>query len=674
MMILKKMELENFLPFYLRTEIDFSPKGGNKIVLLKGKNGAGKSSTFAALNFVFFGSPVVSAEKDEPLKIYDLVNTKKMTESDGVAFVRVHFDHESENWSFMRKIKFKKIDDTRDPQITDEEYADKITELKKKSVSDDGFIAVKNGTTQTWPSEPFQRTKAQRQLIEDIIPKESSKYYFFDGEEISKYTTVPPEDSIKNLIEKLLGIKEIKNAIEDLEKLKEDKYDKRIRKLGREISATESDARAADERKIELDYMVKEQEELEREIEHQNRELLRYDRELAETEKIAEKLDELTTLKKELEEAEGNIIADEKIEREFHGQYLPILISVEFLHKLNKKQQLQTGTPRHIVKTAEECLDKGQCICKGPYGVNERDSLKRLTKTRTSTLQNFEECKQELGFSFGVDSLKNRWATLVRDLTDHRQSAAELNREIKEINSVIDEQAGKQQEDIRQTREDQNSVKKLNQEKIEELKNVKSIVSTRQDEYNEAFEKVKHSSASVEQTKFNAYSKRCQQMIDALETVKENVIRIQKKSIEDFATEILKKIAPEKAGLQGITLDERYTIMIKRPPTGKPQYTNDSPRPSKGEKQIIAMAFVLALTKFAGIERPIFIDTPFARLDNEYTAAIAGAIIEQDEQVVILYQPGELNIDGIQQFKAHSSAEWEFDKMNLNYSQVKESI
>ena len=109
MMILKKMELENFLPFYLRTEIDFSPKDGNKIVLLKGKNGAGKSSTFAALNFVFFGSPVISAEKDEPLKIYDLVNTKKMTESDGIAFVRVHFDHESVNWSFMRKIKFKKI-------------------------------------------------------------------------------------------------------------------------------------------------------------------------------------------------------------------------------------------------------------------------------------------------------------------------------------------------------------------------------------------------------------------------------------------------------------------------------------------------------------------------------------------------------------------------------------
>ena len=54
--------------------------------------------------------------------------------------------------------------------------------------------------------------------------------------------------------------------------------------------------------------------------------------------------------------------------------------------------------------------------------------------------------------------------------------------------------------------------------------------------------------------------------------------------------------------------------------------------------------------------------------------SIAGAIIEQNEQVVILYQPGELNLDGIQQFKTHSSAEWEFDKINLNYSQVKESI
>jgi len=673
-MILKKMELENFLPFYLRTEIDFSPKDGNKIVLLKGKNGAGKSSTFAALNFVFFGSPVISAEKDEPLKIYDLVNTKKMIESDGVAFVRVHFDHESENWSFMRKIKFKKIDDFRDPHITDEEYADKITELKKKSVSDDGFIAVKNGQTIPWPSDPFQKTKAQRQLIEDIIPKESSKYYFFDGEEISKYTTVPPEDSIKNLIEKLLGIKEIKNAIDDLETLKEDKYDKQIRKLGREISATESDAKIADKNKIELDYMLKKQQQLLSVKAHNERELLRYDRELAETEKIAEKLDALTIMKKDLLIAEGNITAGEKIEREFHGKYLPLLISVEFLHKLGQKQQLQTGTPRHIVKTAEECLDQGECICKRSIGVNEKDSLRRLTKTNTSTLQNFEECSHDLGFTFGTDTLKSRWTTLEQDLTEHRQAAAELIREIKEINSVIDEQAGNLKDEIKQTRDDQNSVKGQNEENEKELKNVNSIVITRQAEYNEAFEKVKQSSASQEQIKFNAYSKRCQQMIDSLVMVKENVIRIQKKSIEDFATEILKKIAPESAGLQGITLDERYTIMIKRPPTGEPQYTNDSPRPSKGEKQIIAMAFVLALTKFAGIERPIFIDTPFARLDNEYTAAIAGAIIEQNEQVVILYQPGELNIDGIQQFKTHSSAEWEFDKIDLNYSQVKESI
>ena len=53
-MILKKLEMDNFLPYYNHHEIDFSPRNNKSIILLKGKNGGGKSSTFNALTFVFF--------------------------------------------------------------------------------------------------------------------------------------------------------------------------------------------------------------------------------------------------------------------------------------------------------------------------------------------------------------------------------------------------------------------------------------------------------------------------------------------------------------------------------------------------------------------------------------------------------------------------------------------
>ena len=74
-MILKKLEMDNFMPFYLHNEIDFTPQHGHQIVLLKGDNGSGKSSTFDAMNFVLFGTPVEGVG-GEMLREQDMVNLK----------------------------------------------------------------------------------------------------------------------------------------------------------------------------------------------------------------------------------------------------------------------------------------------------------------------------------------------------------------------------------------------------------------------------------------------------------------------------------------------------------------------------------------------------------------------------------------------------------------------
>ena len=669
-MILKKLEMENFLPFYLHSEIDFSPKGGNKIVLLQGINGAGKSSTFAALNFVFFGAPVMTAEKTEALDLYDLVNTLKIKESEGISLVRVHFTHESQSWSFTRKINFQKIDVTRDPSMSKEEYAEQIKLEKKKKVSPGEFIAVKDGTTITWPTEPRKRDKAIRQLIETIIPKESSKYYFFDGEEISKYTTVPPEDSIKNLIEKLLGVKMIDNAIEDLKELLDTKYDRTIRELGRKNSKSASLVKIAETAKFDLDVIRRNKELLEKEISQLNIELVRYRSQFAGTEKIEKQLLEIDERKKEIKICEENIRSAKKSLIEYNSDKIPILLAVELLNKLLKKSAIASSTLPYIAKTARHYLKGVKCMCERNLDENSTIVLKQLGKETGNPFENFEECSSQLLGTFGTDGLTHRWATLTKELGENMHRLAELKREISEFNADIDIKTENLQEEVKMLRIDQTNAQKLLDGKKEELKTAKQRIETYQKNYEDAQKAIQNSGVGVNMTEFNAYKKRCLQIINALALVKEQVVSQQKSRIEQVSSEILNKIARPEAGLRGIVLDDKYTIMIKRPPKDEPFYTNDSPRPSKGEKQIIAMAFVLALTKFAGIERPIFIDTPFARLDDDYTSKVAACIIDQDEQVVILYQPGEIKNEGIQQFRVRSVSEWIFNKINEEKSIV----
>ena len=127
--------------------------------------------------------------------------------------------------------------------------------------------------------------------------------------------------------------------------------------------------------------------------------------------------------------------------------------------------------------------------------------------------------------------------------------------------------------------------------------------------------------------------------------------------------------------VSGIQLDAKYTIMIVDM-AGYARYTDDSPTPSEGEKQIIAMSFVLALTNFAGHERPTFIDTPFARLDEEYTTSVATRLVQQSlhSQIIILYQPSELHTEAFRILTENAARLYEFTSLSHEHSDVTEEV
>ena len=686
-MILKKLEMDNFLPYYNHHEIDFSPRDNKKIILLKGQNGSGKSSTFTALTFVFFGlgerGALTNADGDSVVAS-KLVNTKRMREGDGVATVTVHFDHDAVSWTISRKIKFKKLEmadwntaSAADPNLTRKEYAEKLSQEKdsKCSIPSDNFIVTKDGATQTWDNDPTRRARQQKILIESVIPEQSNKYYFFSGEQIKKYTTVPPKDSIQTAVEKILGVKMLDNAIDDLRELILDRYDPAIRRLGRAGAQSQSHAQLADQALSDIAYQERARTTKLLEITNLKKNKEDCESELRVYHDVEQKINELDQAKSSLKDAVDGIEEENAALTTYFSNDYPLLLTVSLLNKIQDVTSTLSPQLPFISQAAKHWLDKNICQCDRPLDDAAKGKLEELVRPPNQSLDHFTECSSLVLGTYGESGLKQKWADHLRKLSTHQSAKDSLTRSIADINQEIDVDTQNLGAEISQTRQDHsNAVAQLIVEEGN-LVRIETLLAIHRTTYNEELHKAQTSNVNIDMQKLAAYKQRAEQMIQSFENAKEIIVRTQKANIERLASDSLAAMARPEMGVSGISLDDKYTIMVLDT-LGEARYTDDSPGFSAGEKMIIAMSFVLALTRFAGHERPTFIDTPAAKLDPEYTTAIARRLIQQSEhsQIIILYQPGELNPEALQLYVENAARLYEYTKLSKEHSDVTEEV
>jgi DNA sulfur modification protein DndD len=366
------------------------------------------------------------------------------------------------------------------------------------------------------------------------------------------------------------------------------------------------------------------------------------------------------------------ILADGSLQ-EFNANNLPILFTLRLLDKIPRTQATST-VAEYASLTAADCITNDDCICKRPLDEASRGNLisVRDATTANDPLENFMKCKDVLTPAYGIKTLGEAWGQIDQDIFDARRDVMEANRDIKETNNKLEIKTEDLKGEIDEARQGLFQVKKDIEEHERNARTWKSMKMQSEADYRKEMAEVSKLDRTPEIQEADACIKRTDQFIAAIDTVKDIVIGEQKTRIEDRASEIIGNVARTTMNVSGIKLDDKYTIMIESAGTGELRYTTDPPRPSKGQKQILGQSFVLALTRFAGFERPMFIDSPFMRLDSDYTTKIAEQLVEQDSQVMVLYQPDELKPgtgtqgarDGIEILKASAASEWEFTSVS----------
>ena len=157
-MLLKSLRLENFRQFYGKQEVTFTTNTNKNVTVIMGENGSGKTSFAQAFTWCLYGD----TDFQDKSMLNKVVANNMLPEDKSKVRVDLDLIHNSTEYTITREQTYRK--DLRG-RI---QYNNTILNISYK----------KNGQR-----EFLQKYEIDAR-VKEILPRELSKYFFFDGERI----------------------------------------------------------------------------------------------------------------------------------------------------------------------------------------------------------------------------------------------------------------------------------------------------------------------------------------------------------------------------------------------------------------------------------------------------------------------------------------------------------
>lgn len=617
--------LENFRPFCGRHIGDLSIEKGRPVILIKALNDVGKTSLFKAIQFCLYGSKATGE------KSFRHVNRTACTRNDGRTSVKLTFDHEEKLYEITRSVEFKKSPPGSFPDASDE-----VLEVRV-----DG-IPVK-----------LESIREQNEYIEAILPEDASQFFLFDGEDIQKYTRHPPGEHVKEAIEMVLGIRELLNAREDIEDIsRELKHE--LDNLLVERSKHDQEAVAVDSLGKDIAQIRKKIEELDARIEQAGENVKSCDETLKKHVAIQEKIESRKQAEQSRDLLKEQIKANENKIREFN-RHLGVILIAPFLRELSRLGR--KSVPHWKRAAIGAILQSDFCICDRPIDHSIRERFERILDkdSGVSTLQYLGDQATELLFDTQPDALEKSLYEILaqrRDLESNHvlqeQTIADLNKEIggrEDLAADIKAAA-----DTRQR-----AASDLQQYMVE--KQAKEMeLETKNAEYNRRQTKLAEQFTDKDIESKKAHLRSSEACKTAVKESIDELVDKSKQRVAELASRVFLDLTNAPMLYQGIEITDEYELKIKT--IGGTTRAVWDQSPSAGQSQIIATAYIAALNRYTAREAPVIIDTPIGRLDPIHKKNLIRYYPEIGPQVIILYQPSELDSEDIEPIAKCVSSEW----------------
>lgn len=356
-MIFNSLRINNYRAYYGECNFDFPIDGERNISILYADNDVGKSCFFSAILFCLYGP-----KDSDDLK--DLINVNAQSEKCYHAAVSLFVENGSDKIEISRTIDLRgKLEAT--PSSKDFKCT---LELIKNDV----------------PLSSEEDEKAD--FINSLVHQDASQYFFFDGEKINDYSTASGSQ-YKDAIARVLGIKEVDNAVEDLGLLK-----KEFEKNRDAWIQTQNKYQDILQQKMEADQKVAEQEALlrqyEQEINAANEQIQKDEDKLKNFKEISEKV----TQKQKLSEGIKQLTDDLKRTRQEQSECFQKNATLMLAASIFAKMQQDTSsepTEYHITEPVKEYLvrlmEQPICVCGEPMTDSHKEKIQAFIQDHLVT-------------------------------------------------------------------------------------------------------------------------------------------------------------------------------------------------------------------------------------------------------------------------------------------------
>lgn len=629
-MLFKRIEMCNFGRYAGKNTFDTAVTRERNVILVRAANDRGKTTLFRAIKFALYG------DKDAPASSW--INFQAAAEGDGEMYVEIVFDDGGEEYRLRRSTRFKKT-----PK--GEEISTKGTPKVELFSRDEGAPA---GTAEG----------ESRDRIDAMLPRDASQFFFFDGEEIQGYVK-NQSSHVRLAIEKILGIKEMFNAADDLRYIKEG-LDAEYSRIAKSHTRSQKDREKLEwlERDLsEIQDSIDANETLLKGATNRHRELKGN---LAQYESIKSVVKERDRAEAHCARIEGGIKEVGKVLAKQRGD-LGISMLAGLLYIIDKGGEAGATADECESTTVQRMVEEHAktCICGRPiddrsYKVLESRMRRaeppvalRLKRFVGRMLIDLRPGQREADLRQSVEKL----AGLTRDMDAQKtvmqrcmseikktpvEGVARLEREYEE--SAMD--MGKYERDI-QARVFTKRQKESDKEKIE-LK-----IEARTDD--------------VELQRAKDRKTMCDSIIAGIEQAIERFYQRRKPELEGHVSRTFTRLTNNPDLYREIKIDREFNLVVVR--HDGTELPMDTYSPSPGASQIVATAMIGGMNRFATRDAPIVIDTPLGRLDDTHRANVMRYYSEMGRQVIILYQPKEIDEEDMEEIRDQLASEWDIESL-----------
>jgi DNA sulfur modification protein DndD len=606
--------MEGFGPYAEPQVVEFPSAPG--VTVVYGENMRGKTSLLNAIRYAFFGNVLGRGARTR--RLHTISNRDLASEGHYGFSVLLTFDYDGQEYELLRECKARTVA----PQ-SDEDYAQDVL--------------LRRGTTTLGPQE-------RERALQQIFPKEVSRFFLFDGELLQEYEELLINESeaghrISEAIERILGVPILKRGRMHLTQLSE-AADKSAAKEASKHKETQGLGAALQQAAAQREAHQKEHARLQAQLKELHSERTEIEQYLQSTQKystVVQERDECSERLREAEKSEKHVRGD--LQKAMSESWRSLLRERVRTARFAAQDEAQAGLAAFQMTLRVRAVEIGHCeTCEQDVSSSQASRLRATlphnapaspgsvsdvssAMSRLVDLNRFNEADN----SGEVRQLWKRVSDLAIEQVTLRDRISDLNA------TLIDADT----ESIRRSRASYGDVI----EKIAVVKRALETAAVRIEEKDQNIQRLKRKLESAGTSDLRESQLRAKILREASEVFAASIERYKsdlRARVEATATRLFLSMTTEKEDFSGLTINEAYGLTIRHQ-DGRAEEAR-----SAGAEHVVALALMGALQHNAPLRGPIVMDSPFGRLDESHTTNVVKTLPEMAEQVILLVYEAEV--------------------------------